>query len=183
MIPRPIYEAIWRELSAEKAMVFLAGPRQVGKTTLVTQFARQSKIPVHYVSTDAVISYGSAWISQQWESARLLLRESEKGEAVLIIDEVQKIENWSEAVKKEWDADSLHAIKLKVVLLGSSRLMLQKGLSESLAGRYESIYLGHWTYSEMHEAFQITSEQYVWFGGYPGPAEMIEQEERWKRRR
>jgi len=168
------------EKEGKKFIQVVYGPRQVGKTTLVTQFARQTKIPVHYTSTDAVTSPGSTWISQQWETARFLLRESGDREATLIIDEVQKIENWSEAVKKEWDEDSLQNIKLKVVLLGSSRLLLQKGLSESLAGRYETIYVGHWTYPEIHEAFNMTPDQYVWFGGYPGPAELIDQEERWK---
>ena len=168
------------EKEGRKFIQVVYGPRQVGKTTLVTQFARQTKIPVHYTSTDAVTYPGSTWISQQWETARFLLRESGNREATLIIDEVQKIENWSEAVKKEWDKDTMQDIKLKVVLLGSSRLLLQKGLSESLAGRYETIYVGHWTYPEIHEAFNMTPDQYVWFGGYPGPAELIDQEERWK---
>jgi predicted AAA+ superfamily ATPase len=156
------------------------GPRQVGKTTLITQFTRQTKSPVHYVSADSVISPGGTWISQQWETARFLIRKSGYKEAILIIDEVQKVESWSEAVKKEWDEDSLYNINLKVVLLGSSRLLLQKGLSESLAGRYESIYMGHWSFDEIESAFNFTPEQFVWFGGFPGPADLIQQEDRWK---
>jgi hypothetical protein len=99
---------------------------------------------------------------------------------VLIIDEVQKIEDWSEAVKKEWDADTQNGIPLKIILLGSSRLLQQQGLTESLAGRFELIPMLHWTYAEMQEAFDITEEQYAWFGGYPGPAELILDERRWK---
>ena len=105
------------------------GPRQVGKTTLVTQFLRQTALPVHYTSADGLISPDGSWISQHWETARFLLGKSTQKEAILIIDEIQKIENWSEAVKKEWDEDSLSQLNLKVVLLGSSRLLLQKGLS------------------------------------------------------
>jgi len=156
------------------------GPRQVGKTTIVSQFAGQTRIPVHYASADAVISPQGTWITQQWEAARFLLSGSVTGEAVLIIDEIQKIENWSETVKKEWDEDTLRNVALKVVLLGSSRLLVQKGLTESLAGRYESIYVGHWTYPEIREAFGLSPEQFVWYGGYPGSLGLSDMEERWK---
>ena len=159
----------------------LYGPRQVGKTTLAQQFIQATHLPVHFASADLVSSGQSGWISQQWETARIKLRQSEQQEAVLIIDEIQKISNWSESIKKEWDADSLRQLSIKVVLLGSSRLLLQQGLTESLAGRFETIYLGHWSYHEMRDAFHFTPEQYVWFGGYPGAATLIDDEERWRR--
>ncbi|MBL7794826.1 MAG: DUF4143 domain-containing protein, partial [Saprospiraceae bacterium] len=101
-------------------------------------------------------------------------------EGLLILDEIQKIDNWSEQVKKEWDVDTRNKLALKVVLLGSSRLLIQKGLTESLAGRYEAGYVGHWSYAEMKEAFGLSPEQYVFFGGYPGAIPLIEQETRWK---
>jgi uncharacterized protein len=138
-------------------------------------------IPVHFASADLVSSGQPGWISQQWEAARIRLRQSEQQEAILIIDEIQKISNWSESVKKEWDADCWRQLSLKVVLLGSSRLLLQQGLTESLAGRFETIYLGHWSYREMRDAFHFTPEQYVWFGGYPGSPALIDDEERWRR--
>jgi predicted AAA+ superfamily ATPase len=94
------------EKEGRKFIQVLYGPRQVGKTTLVTQFAEQTHLPVHYVSADAVISPGGIWISQQWEAARLKIQNLANREVVLIIDEIQKIENWSETVKKEWDADT-----------------------------------------------------------------------------
>ena len=100
-------------------------------------------------------------------------------EMILVIDEVQKLKNWSEYVKKEWDADSLNHINLKVVLLGSSRVLLEKGLAESLMGRYEEIRMSHWSYPEMREAFNMSLEQYIYYGGYPGAAQLIEDEERW----
>ena len=168
------------EKESRKFIQVLYGPRQVGKTTLVTQFANQTHIPVHYVSADAVISPGGIWITQQWEAARVQLSGSGGGETILIIDEVQKIENWSETVKKEWDEDTLNGLPLKVILLGSSRLLLQKGLTESLAGRYESIYIGQWSYAESYEAFGLLPDQFVWFGGFPGPVGLINQETRWK---
>jgi len=159
----------------------LYGPRQVGKTTLALQFMESTKLPVHFASADLVASGQSSWISQQWEAARIKLRQSEEKEAVLIIDEIQKIANWSEAVKREWDSDTAQRQSLKVVLLGSSRLLLQQGLTESLAGRFETIFIGHWLYREMKEAFDFTPDQYVWFGGYPGAATLINDEERWRR--
>ena len=156
------------------------GPRQVGKTTIVTQFSEQTQLPVHYSSADATYSSDGPWIEQQWQTARLLISNTGKQEGVLIIDEIQKIDNWSEAVKKEWDSDTRYGIQLKVVLLGSSRLLLEQGLTESLAGRFESIFVGHWTFSEMREAFDFDEDHYVWYGGYPGGAVLSDQENRWK---
>ncbi len=158
----------------------LYGPRQVGKTTLVTQFTNKTKKLYHFVAADAVPVGDQLWIAQQWEVARLKLKQSGSTEVILIIDEIQKISNWSEQIKKEWDADSRNKINLKVALLGSSRLLLQQGLTESLAGRYEANYIGHWSLNEMEVAFGISPDQFVWFGGYPGVASLIGDENRWK---
>ena len=100
---------------------------------------------------------------------------------LLVIDEVQKIDNWSEVVKREWDADTRNRVNLKVVLLGSSRLLLKKGLTESLAGRYELIRMPHWSYREMQDAFGMSLDEYIYYGGYPGPAHMIKDERRWRK--
>ena len=93
---------------------------------------------------------------------------------------MQKIDNWSEMVKNQWDKDTRENINIKVVLLGSSRLLIQKGLTESLAGRFEIFYIGHWSFTEMQSAFGWSIEQYTYFGGYPGSASLISDEERWK---
>lgn len=158
----------------------LYGPRQVGKTTLVQQLLEQSNIPYHYASADGVATSGSSWLSQQWETIRIKSHKNQHQKSLLVLDEVQKIDNWSEQVKKEWDKDSAENRPIHVILLGSSRLLLQQGLTESLAGRYETIYLPHWSFSEMNEAFGISVEQFIWFGGYPGAAQLIEDEKRWK---
>ncbi|MFZ4474778.1 MAG: ATP-binding protein [Saprospiraceae bacterium] len=158
----------------------LYGPRQVGKTTVVSQFAAQTRLPVHFVSADAVYGDAQTWLAQQWSTARLLLRRLGAPEAVLIVDEIQKVPNWSESVKREWDADTRDGVPLKVVLLGSSRLMLQQGLTESLAGRFETQYVGHWTYAEMHAAFGVETDAFVWFGAYPGAAALMMDELRWR---
>ena len=102
-------------------------------------------------------------------------------EYLLVVDEVQKIENWSEAVKREWDSDTRNTVNLKLVLLGSSRLLLRKGLTESLAGRYELIRMPHWSYSEMRDAFGFSLDEYIYYGGYPGSAHLIHDERRWRK--
>ena len=164
-----------------KFIQVISGPRQVGKTTLITQLYDQLSIPAVYESADAVPAGNSLWIDQVWDTARLRMKNQKAGEFLLIIDEIQKIPDWSETVKKNWDYDTLEKINLKVVLLGSSRLLLQQGLTESLAGRFESIILAHWSFEEMHEAFGWDADTFAWFGSYPGSAELITDESRWKR--
>jgi predicted AAA+ superfamily ATPase len=158
----------------------VTGPRQVGKTTLVNQVMDDLPFPGYYATADGLVSAGPAWISEQWEVARIRQKQIPDSSLLLVLDEIQKIENWSETVKKEWDRDSLEKNPLKVILSGSSRLLLQQGLSESLTGRFELIYLGHWSYREMNSAFGITPEQFVWFGGYPGSVGIMDEELRWK---
>ncbi|WP_237739842.1 ATP-binding protein [Pedobacter arcticus] len=158
----------------------LMGPRQVGKTTLIEQLTTQIGYPYIFESADAVPASDQTWISALWEKARLLNSNAESQDFLLVIDEIQKIDNWSEIVKKLWDEDTKNKLRLKVILLGSSRLLLQQGLTESLAGRFESTYVAHWSFSEMEEAFGFTAEQYVWFGAYPGSVSLINDEERWK---
>ena len=173
---------LFSRLSLEKRQFVqvVFGPRQVGKTTMIGQILKELTIPSHYVSADGVSSGQQVWINQQWEIARLLVKQSGKNEGLLVFDEIQKLENWSETVKREWDLDTMNGLALKVVLLGSSRVLLQQGLTESLAGRYETIYMGHWSYSEMQEAFGYDEDQFIWFGGYPGASSLIQDEKRWK---
>ncbi len=156
------------------------GPRQVGKTTLVRQVMKDLSYPSMLVAADAVPAGDQSWIAQQWEAARMQQGKQADTPFLLVIDEVQKIDNWSEQVKEEWDKDSVEERDIRVVLLGSSRLMLQQGLTESLAGRFEATYLGHWSLREMRDAFGLSAAEYVWFGGYPGAISLREDEDRWK---
>jgi predicted AAA+ superfamily ATPase len=168
------------EKESRRFIQVIMGPRQVGKTTLLKQFTQQTHLPYHFVAADAVSAADNSWIAQQWEVARTRLKQSESDAFVLIFDEIQKVTNWSEMIKKQWDYDNLHDLPIKVILLGSSRLLLQQGLTESLAGRYELTYLTHWTFSEMKEAFGFNLNQYIYFGGYPGAADLIDDEDRWR---
>ena len=159
----------------------IVGPRQVGKSTLVKQVLQQIDIPYTFEVADGIPEDDATWISRVWESARSQYRLRGGGEYLLVIDEIQKMQNWSEAVKREWDLDSFHDVNIKVVLLGSSRLLLKSGLTESLAGRFEMIRMGHWTYKEMHDAFGWNLDQYIYYGGYPGGANLVKNESRWRR--
>ena len=170
-----------RILEPRKFMQVLAGPRQVGKSTLVNQVLAQVSIPHVIEVADAVDPKDSDWIHRIWEAARTTMMLRRLQEYLLVIDEVQKIDNWSEVVKREWDADSRNRVNLKVVLLGSSRLLLKKGLTESLAGRYELIRMPHWSFQEMRDAFGMTLDEYIYYGGYPGPAHLIHDERRWRK--
>ena len=170
-----------RILESRKFMQVLAGPRQVGKSTLVGQVLSQVSIPYAIEVADAVDPKDSDWIRRVWESARTTMMIRGEKEYLLVIDEIQKIGNWSEVVKREWDADTRNKVNLKVVLLGSSRLLLKKGLTESLAGRYELIRMPHWSLREMQDAFGVTVDEYIYFGGYPGSAHLIKDERRWRK--
>jgi len=158
----------------------LVGPRQIGKTTLINQLVQKITVPYLFESADAVAASDKTWIEKIWNNTRQSIQEYNSGEYLLVIDEIQKIDNWSEIVKRLWDEDMRNGTNIKVILLGSSRLLIQQGLTESLAGRFELTYLGHWSFAEMEKAFGFTAEQYVWFGGYPGSATLIDDEERWK---
>jgi uncharacterized protein len=159
----------------------LAGPRQSGKTTLAQQVAVASEIPVRFISGDDPDSHGRVWLQQQWEVARAEARNAGKWGSVLIIDEVQKLPTWSENVKKLWDEDSAARVPLKILILGSAPLLIHQGLTESMAGRFEIIRSTHWSYGEMRDAFGWSLDQFVYFGGYPGSADLIDDENRWKR--
>ncbi|MBU4483851.1 ATP-binding protein [bacterium] len=158
----------------------ISGPRQVGKTTLIQQAMKEISIQASYHLADEPMVHDRIWIEQNWEVSRLKVRE--KGEALIIFDEIQKVEDWSETVKRLWDEDKAKNVALKIFLLGSSPLLVQKGLTESLAGRFEIINIPHWSYKEMNEAFGWPLEKFVYFGGYPGSAELVADDEaRWKK--
>ena len=177
---RPQSAALAERLAEPRRFLqVVAGPRQVGKSTLVQQVTAGLSVPVRYVSADEPTLRGADWISQQWEAARL--EAVGQAGAVLVMDEIQKIPAWSETVKRLWDEDTRKKRPLKVVLLGSAPLLIAQGLTESLAGRFETLRLPHWSYAEMRDAFGWKIDQYLSFGGYPGAASLINDPVRWSR--
>jgi hypothetical protein len=185
----------------QRFLIFLEGPRQVGKTRLVrdalTNFRQDhylfvpvdrpdevTRAPGSPVTEDNTYAQDgrprdAVWLVEHWQRARALARRAADGH-ILVFDEIQKIPRWSETVKGLWDADRAEGLKLHVVLLGSSPLLMQKGISESLAGRIEPIRVTHWSFIEMYEAFDFDFDDYIYFGGYPGSASLIRDETRWR---
>ncbi len=177
---RPVFKKILKRINEKRYFIqVLSGPRQVGKTTLARQIMDDYRSPIHYASADEPTLRDRSWLSQQWDIARLKITEKKKSGVLLILDEVQKITGWSETVKRLWDEDTAGRINLKVMLLGSSPLLMQEGLTESLGGRFETIPVMHWSFAEMRDCFDITLEKYIYFGGYPGAVRLIDDRQRW----
>jgi predicted AAA+ superfamily ATPase len=189
-----------RLLETPRFLIVVAGPRQVGKTTMVrdvlanypperyTFIAVDSPEESPLADTSQLTAptmrqlaqpRDSAWLVEVWQRARAAARRDAEG-YVLIFDEIQKIPRWSDTVKGLWDADRAEGLMLHVVLLGSSPLLMQQGMSESLTGRFETIHLTHWSFREMVDAFDFDLEDYLYFGGYPGSAPLIRDEARWR---
>ncbi|MCL2100337.1 MAG: ATP-binding protein [Fibromonadales bacterium] len=158
----------------------ISGPRQTGKTTAVLQALEECGLQSRFASADDPSLNSVEWIRNEWEQARLEQKRAEQ-DFILVIDEIQKIPQWSGMVKLLWDEDSRRKNPLKIILTGSSTLLLQKGLKESLAGRFELLYCPHWNFAECKEAFGYTLEDFLYFGGYPGAAILRKNEERWAR--
>jgi hypothetical protein len=174
-----LYTNLAQRLSEKRRFIqILAGPRQVGKTTLARQVLDAYPHPSHYASADDPATKDRDWVNQQWDLGRY---KAKAGSALLVLDEIQKIPGWSEAVKSLWDADTREGRDLRVLLLGSSPLLIQSGLTESLAGRFEQIAAPHWSFTEMREAFGWDLDTFIFFGGYPGAAELSAEPERWRR--
>lgn len=181
MIIRPQLKILQDRLEEPRRFIqVLAGPRQIGKTTLIDQLVARLQVPVSSITADTIAPENIEWIADQWEAVRKTMELAQQQEHVLIIDEIQRLNNWSEMVKREWDYDTRYRMNIKVILLGSSRLLIQDGLNESLAGRFELIHMPHWSFLEMQEAFGFTMEQYIYFGGYPGAAILVSDERRWR---
>jgi predicted AAA+ superfamily ATPase len=181
MFKRPIYTTLQRRIAEPRRFIqVLAGPRQTGKTTLARQLMEALNMPSHYASADEPALKDRTWLEQQWEAARAKLDSGTKAEtALLVLDEVHKITAWSETVKRLWDEDSASALPLRVTVLGSSPLLVHRGLIESLTGRFEVIPVTHWSFEEMYDAFGFNVDQYVFYGGYPGAADLIHDHHRW----
>ncbi|MBW1878568.1 MAG: ATP-binding protein [Deltaproteobacteria bacterium] len=176
---RPLLGTLVERLRESRQTIqVLAGPRQVGKTTLAQQAVQRLAMPAHYASADGPTLRDASWIAQQWDAARFRARGG-AADGLLVLDEIQKVTGWAESVKAEWDRDTREGFGLRVLLLGSAPLLVQQGLTESLAGRFELIRIPHWSWTEMRDAFGWELDQYVFFGGYPGSAPLVGDEERW----
>ncbi len=178
---RPIFDGLLARVHEPRRFIqVLAGPRQVGKTTLARQVIDAVGIPAHFASADDPALRDRSWLESQWQVGRMHARNGGRAGGLLVIDEIQKVPDWSEVVKRLWDEDARRGLELRLMLLGSSPLLVQRGLTESLAGRFEVLRVGHWSFSEMVEAFGFDLDRFLFFGGYPGAAGLIGEEARWR---
>ena len=125
----------------------MVGPRQVGKTTALKTALETGGV---YHTADYPTPLSSDVLIEWWEEAE---RDSSR---LLAVDEVQKITGWTETVKYLWDKSE----RMKLILTGSSSLMVEKGLKETLAGRYELIRAEHWNYKEASRVFNISLRKF-----------------------
>ena len=161
-----------KRLAASAPLIqVLVGPRQVGKTTGMRQLLARTSGNYHYANADDLLVTDRSWLLEQWQKA-LLLGDG----TLLVVDEVQKIPNWSEVIKSLWD---VQPGRLRLVLLGSGSLQIQSGLTESLAGRFELTRIYHWTFAELKSAFGYDLERYLLYGGYPGTVAFEDDYDRW----
>ncbi len=202
---RPVGTLVAARLAeAPERIQILSGPRQVGKTTLVDQILNRTDRPVgsrvllaaepspNEIETvlgwTRPLHIDAEWLVSQWSRAEASAKVWEDSDNlfaktmpfVLAIDEIQWLSQWSSLVKGLWDRSQANGVRMHVLLLGSSPLLMQKGLTESLLGRYEVLRMGHWSFDEMNQAFGLTLEQYLYFGGFPGSAGLINDELRWR---
>lgn len=178
---RPVFDVVLARAREPRRLIqVLAGPRQVGKTTVARQVLEDAALPSHFASADDPAGRDLAWLRRHWEAARLAATAAPDTGALLVLDEVQKVSGWADLVKLLWDEDAAAGTNLRVFLLGSAPLLVQRGLGESLAGRFELVRFTHWTLAEMRDAFGWDLEHYLYFGGYPGAAPLVEDERRWR---
>ncbi|MBI4370240.1 MAG: ATP-binding protein [Elusimicrobia bacterium] len=180
-IREPLFDTLWNALSGDPNLLqVVTGPRQVGKTTIALQVHERWRGQKVYESADQPYTPDAEWISTHWKNARHLPLKAGEG-TLLILDEVQKIPRWSEVVKVLVDEDRRARARLRVLLLGSSALLVQRGLTESLAGRFELHRHMQWSFKECRECFGLGLNDFLVFGGYPGALALRKDPVRWSR--
>src|SRR5712691_3633600 len=176
-----MFGSILRRVSGPRGFIqVLAGPRQAGKSTLARQILEATEVPSLFSSADDPAGQDREWLRGQWEDARRLARTAGPAGGLLVLDEIQKIPGWADLIKLLWDEDSASGVPLRVMVLGSAPLLVHRGLSDSLAGRFELVRLPHWSFQEMSQAFGASLDEHLFFGGYPGAFRLISDQDRWR---
>lgn len=164
--------------SFDNLIQVVVGPRQTGKTTMLTQALQEVSLPAHFVSADDIIAPSEAWLRAEWAQARTLYQKN-NAPVILVLDEIQKVPQWPSIVKGLWDQDRRENNIINVFLSGSSSLLLRKGLEDSLMGRFELIRSPHWSLNECSEAFGTSFDDFLYFGGFPASQKRRKDFQRW----
>ena len=181
MFERSVVSELVNRMNEERGfMQILIGPRQTGKSTVIDQVLSHLDLPYHLIAADDPNLNTSEWFASEWRKARMLT-QSNNISALFVVDEAQKIPHWADVAKKMWDEDTRSKCPLKILITGSSSLLLQKGMEDSLMGRFEVLHSPHWNYAECRQAFEYTLEDFLLYGGYPGASKLKDQPIRWAR--
>lgn len=184
---RPTYRAC-RELllqrlaePAPSRIQLLAGPRQVGKTTLLLELAEKLGSVAIYVAADGPEASLPGFWERLWARAESCAKAD--GRAVVLLDEAHVLHDWATRLKGEWDRLRRRRLAVQIVATGSSALHLGLGSRESLAGRFERIVLSHWSAASLVDVFHVdpgdAAEMLVRMGAYPGAFAYRDDLDRW----
>lgn len=178
---RSVVSEVLQALAGPKPLIqAIVGPRQVGKTTAALHLEKSLGWPSQVASADAPVPHPPEWIESQWRVARARA-DAPNSRVLLVLDEIQKVPGWSEVLKRLWDLELRQSGPVRPLILGSSALLVQRGLTESLAGRFFLHRCPHWDWTECRQAFGWRLDQWLYFGGYPGAAALAQDESVWRR--
>ena len=159
----------------------LTGPRQVGKTTLLLELARQFGEAAVYMAGDEPDAALPGFWERCWTETEA---RAQRGTAVLLLDEIHHLPDWAARLKGQWDRLRRQHLPLHVVATGSSALRVATGSRESLAGRFERMTLSHWPAAALGSTFHLSEHSaalsLVQFGSYPGTMELKSDPARWR---
>lgn len=174
---RPMTRELLKRLGEGAALPqIVIGPRQIGKTTAIGQTVGSLSgkgFAAVLADADAMAAPPEKWVVEHWRKAHALAGTGKP--TILAFDELQKVPGWSEIVKREFDVSqrSNAGPRPRIVISGSSALLVSKGMRESMAGRFELIRFPHWGLAEERAAFAVDIETHVALGGYPRRREFL----------
>jgi len=160
------YTLILKDL--EKKMVFIVGPRQVGKTWISLEIAKGIKNHI-YLNYDAI------------EDRKIIESKSWLSDVELIIfDELHKMPKWKNYIKGVYDTKESHT---KIIVIGSARLNTFRKTGDALSGRFFAHRLYPLTVSELEHPSESDFDKLLERGGFPEPflAKNIDEANRWRR--
>lgn len=172
MLPRKRYiePSVRKDLSRNK-MVFIGGPRQVGKTTFATGL-----LPSEHERTHGYLNWDDVRVRKALTAGHL-----PEGLSWVVLDEIHKFRRWRSLVKGMYDT---HKGKVRFLVTGSARLDRYRRGGDSLQGRYHYYRLHPFSYNEL-KGTEYSLQDLLQFGGFPEPlsAKDIVEHRRWQKER